>query len=80
MNTTTISTQELRKDMPKIRRGLARGKSYILIHRSKPIAEMKPLVGENKTADFVKALLEVRDRISFRSEKSAVELVREERD
>jgi len=43
MNNQTVSTKELREELPKIRAGLAHGISYTLIYRSKPIAQLEPI-------------------------------------
>lgn len=43
MNTRTISTKELRDEMPRIRAGLAKGNRYTVIYRSKPIAHLEPI-------------------------------------
>lgn len=43
MTVQSISTKELREQLPKIRAGLARGDHYMLIYRSKPIARLTPL-------------------------------------
>jgi antitoxin (DNA-binding transcriptional repressor) of toxin-antitoxin stability system len=46
MSDQTISTKELREELPKIRAGLARGNHYTLIYRSKPIARLEPVPKE----------------------------------
>lgn len=43
MNTLTISTKELRQNLPDIRAGLAKGNQYTIIYRSKPIATLEPI-------------------------------------
>ena len=43
MNAATISTKELRTELPRIRAGLAKGSSYTLIYRSKPIGHLQPV-------------------------------------
>ena len=43
MDTQTISTKELREDLPRVRAGLAKGNRYIIIYRSKPIGRLEPL-------------------------------------
>ena len=39
----TISVRELRGRFPEIRKKMEGGESFILIHRSKPIGELRPL-------------------------------------
>lgn len=39
----TISTQDLRQNLPKIRQGLAKGVKFILIYRSKPVGQITSL-------------------------------------
>lgn len=48
MNDLTISTKELREELPRIRAGLARGNRYTIIFRSRPIGRLEPLT-TNKT-------------------------------
>lgn len=43
MSTQTISTKELRENLPGIRSGLAKGNQYTIIYRSKPIALLEPI-------------------------------------
>ena len=76
MQTQTISVKELRTNFPKIRKGLENGKSYTLIYRSKPVAEIKPISASYKV---FQNLLTAKS-LHFRSKKSAVELIRAERD
>jgi antitoxin (DNA-binding transcriptional repressor) of toxin-antitoxin stability system len=47
MSTLTISTKELRNNLPDIRAGLSRGNQYTIIYRSKPIANLEPFVQED---------------------------------
>lgn len=42
MTTHTISTKQLRTDLPAIRAGLARGNHYSIIYRSKVIGTLSP--------------------------------------
>lgn len=81
MNTIPISTKELRLSMPKVRRGLSSGRKYLLIHRSKPVAEILPLrrwPATPKSAFDI--FINPPKELMFKSTKSAVELVREDRD
>ncbi len=76
MQTQTISVKELRTNLPKIISSLKRGRDYTLIYRSKPVAEIRPV-----TSSYIafQKLLKAKS-LHFKSKKSAVELVREERD
>ena len=76
MQTQTISAKELRNNLPKIINSLKKGKDYTLIYRSKPVAQIRP-VSSSYTA--FQELLKIKP-VRFKSKKSAVELVREERD
>lgn len=40
---TYVSMKELREDFGKVRRGLAKGEKYLLVYRSKVLAEIKPV-------------------------------------
>ncbi len=44
----SISTKELRLNLPKVRRDLKRGEGFLLIHQSEPIAHILPV---DKTVD-----------------------------
>ena len=44
MSMHSISTKELREQLPKVRTGLAKGNQYTIIYRSKPIARLEPIV------------------------------------
>jgi hypothetical protein len=50
MNMRTISTKELRDEMPRIRAGLAKGNQYTVIYRSKPIAHLEPITSHEPGA------------------------------
>ncbi|OGD84484.1 hypothetical protein A2696_01345 [Candidatus Curtissbacteria bacterium RIFCSPHIGHO2_01_FULL_41_13] len=77
MQTQTISAKELRNNLPRIINSLKKGKDYTLIYRSKPVAEIRPV---SSSQEGLKMLLAARKTLSFKSKKSAVQLVREERD
>lgn len=55
-----ISVKELRQNFPLIRSELKKGESFLIIHKSKPIAQLKPVNGENNNIkiDDEKELLE----------------------
>lgn len=40
-----ISTKELREKMPIVRSELAKGETFLIIHKSKPIAQLTPVQG-----------------------------------
>ena len=41
--TKTISVKELRMNFPKIKKELDNGVNFVIIYRSKPLAELKPI-------------------------------------
>ncbi|MBI2638291.1 hypothetical protein HYW83_01735 [Candidatus Peregrinibacteria bacterium] len=43
-----ISVKELRDKLPVIRSELKKGESFLIIYKSKPIAELKPIVDLSK--------------------------------
>ncbi|MHB8443031.1 MAG: hypothetical protein ACYDAS_01485 [Patescibacteria group bacterium] len=43
MDMQSVSTKELRDQLPRIREGLIRGERYMLIYRSKIIARLEPV-------------------------------------
>lgn len=43
MKTQIISTKELRLNLPSIKKAVDMGKSFVLIYRSRPFAELRPL-------------------------------------
>lgn len=52
-----ISTTQLRENFRQLKDGLAAGESYTLIHRSQPIAQIKPYGGEVYGEQFKEATL-----------------------
>ena len=46
-----ISTKELRTTLPSIRKQLASGQEFFLIHQSKPIAKLTPIDGLEEATD-----------------------------
>lgn len=77
MQTQTISAKELRNNFPKVIKALKRGLGYTLIYRSKPVARIQPI---SSSHEGLRRLLNAPRSLHFRSKKSAVQLVREERD
>lgn len=47
-----ISVKELRTQFPFIRSELKKGESFLVIHKSKPIAQLKPVNGENNEIEI----------------------------
>jgi len=77
MQLQTISVKELRTNMPRIIASIKKGASYTLIHRSKPVAQIKAI---SSSHEGLKKLLNAPPSLFFRSKKSAVELIREDRE
>lgn len=77
MQLQTISVKELRTNLPKIIKSLEKGISYTLLYRSKAVAQINPI---SSSQEGLRKLIELAPKLSFRSKKSAVELVREVRD
>jgi len=77
-----ISIKELRTNMPAIRSGLEKGITYTIIYRSKPIGKLEPIT-KSRRVKGRKSLVELfanpPKEMTFKSKKTAVELVREER-
>jgi len=44
MNINTISVKQLRENFGELKSGLEEGLTYLLIYRSRPLAEIKPLI------------------------------------
>jgi antitoxin (DNA-binding transcriptional repressor) of toxin-antitoxin stability system len=43
MKVQTISTKELREDFSKLKSAMEEGRSLLLLYRSRPLAEIKPV-------------------------------------
>ena len=80
MNLQPISVKDLRENFPKVREELNNGFSYLLIYRSKPIAEIRPLLKNEKNNKVLQVLANPPKKLQFQSNVSAVKLVRQERD
>lgn len=48
-----ISVKELRSKFPFVRSELKKGTSFLIIHKSKPIAELTPFHGNGLSKDIV---------------------------
>lgn len=44
MTVKTITTKELRNNFPKVKQAVDHGQSFVLIYRSRPFAQLSPLV------------------------------------
>lgn len=44
----TITTKELRLKLPKIKKAVDMGESFVLVYRSRPFAELRPLQTQAK--------------------------------
>lgn len=77
----TISIQQLRTQLPQICENLQKGAHYILIRRSKPIAELRPI--KQYTLNTYQTALELFSnppkKFLITAKKSAVQLIREDR-
>ncbi|MDP2721105.1 MAG: hypothetical protein Q8O75_04155 [bacterium] len=79
--TKPISVKELRTKLPKIAKSLESGEEFLLIRRSKPIAQILPVKPEEKKTKnpLLDILVKPPTDALIRSKKSAVQLVRLER-
>lgn len=80
--TKTISVKELRMNFPKIKKELDKGVRFVVIYRSKPLAELTPIElyshpFDNKITDkqynfpkTMKEYLENIDKYSLKSDKA----------
>ena len=66
---TTISVKELRMNFPAIRKKLGKGEGFTIIYRSKPIAQLTPMLAQfgdkfnKKTYDFPKTMKEFLENV-----------------
>lgn len=56
-----ISVKELRTKFPFVRSELEKGTTFLIIHKSKPIAELKPLNGKNGNGTLIPSEAEDED-------------------
>ena len=80
MNLQPISVKDLRENFPRVREELNNGLSYLLIYRSKPIAEIRPLLKNEGKNKALQVLANPPKKLQFQSNVSAVKLIRRERD
>lgn len=43
MNVQTISTKDMRKDFSRVKQAMENGQTLLLLYRSQPLAEIKPV-------------------------------------
>lgn len=65
MKTNIISVKQLRQDFEGVRQGIRMGHSYVLVYRSRPIAELRPLPGgaesnEDRQAKIQRKIAQIR--------------------
>ncbi|MFH1536712.1 MAG: hypothetical protein ABID45_01860 [Patescibacteria group bacterium] len=77
----TISVKEMRQNFPKIEKGLKNGESYVLIKRSEPIGKLSPIpkAKPHGNKSLIELFADPPEEMRFKSKKSAVQLVREDR-
>jgi len=82
MVTKTISVKELRQNLPRICGEIQEGTSFLVIRRSKPIGQFGPVKGGDLETQrkALKFFANPPKKFLFRSKKSAVEIIREDRD
>lgn len=76
-----ISIQQLRTKLPQICKNLQKGVRYILIRRSKPVAELRPIkeYSLNNHQNILELFSRPPKELLKTSKKSAVKLVQEDR-
>lgn len=80
MQAQAISVKYLRENFSLVRQSLKNGRSFLLIYRSEPIARLEPVSVTKAGNKLLQNLLLLPDKLKFRSNKSSVELVRQDRD
>ncbi len=78
----TISINELRLHLPSVLNELKKGIRFLLIYRSKPVGELKPIENANdieKLSESLNVFSSPPESLRFKSKKSAVKIVRGER-
>ena len=77
--TKLLSIKELRTRFPEIRREIEKGTRFILLHRSRPIGELRPIKKTPSGEGLLELFSHPSKRFLLRSRKSAVNLIRAER-
>ena len=79
MSIQTVSTKELREDFNSVKEALESGKKLLLLYRSKPLAELKPVKKVGKLRVFSKKQLDkwvASDRLSEREQKQIETIIK----
>lgn len=74
-----LSIQELRTTLPSVIKKLDSGWSFTLIYRSRPVGRLLPLSHQKNRKDLLSALTKPKRSLLFKSKKSSVEWIRDER-
>ncbi len=53
MKVNIISVNQLRQNFALLKKAIERGESYILVYRSKPLAEIKPIQKKEEVGDNI---------------------------
>lgn len=72
MDMQTISMKELREDFAQVKAAMDAGQSLMLLYRSKPLAEIKPVKTKRKLRSFSKKQLNdwiASDRLTVKQQK-----------
>ena len=76
-----LAVKELREEFPRVREALGRGSQFVLIYRSKPIAELTPIrAGQEAVSKALHFFAHPPKAYQIRSRLSAAELIRRERE
>ena len=78
MSIQTVSTKELRENFNWVKEALESGKKLLLLYRSKPLAELKPVKKKQGYRIFSKRELEkwiVSDRLTVREQKQVEKII-----
>lgn len=75
-----ISVKYLRENFSFVRERLKNGSSFLLIYRSEPIARIEPIKEAKDSNKILRTLLNPPKTLQFKTNKSAVTLVRKVRD
>jgi len=80
MQIQPISVKYLRENFSFVRERLKNGLSFLLIYRSEPIARIEPVKEEGTGNKILQTLLNPPKNLQFKTDNSAVVLVRQERE
>ena len=79
MQIQPISVKYLRENFSLVKQRLKNGFSFLLIYRSEPIARIEPVKNRSGGIAILKNLITPPEQLQFKSSKSAVDIVRGER-